>query len=96
MSFLSDVSVQSLNLTGNVWGDPQPEVSWLKNDKELVPDDHIKLKFEHGKFASITIAAVSSADSGKYALLVKNKYGTEAGEFTVSVYIPEDDTEKKE
>lgn len=96
ISFISDVPGQSLNLTGNVWGDPQPEVSWLKNDKELVPSDHIKLKFEAGKFASITIAAVSSADSGKYALLVKNKYGTEAGEFTVSVYIPEDDTEKKE
>lgn len=90
------ISVQSLNLTGNVWGDPQPEVSWLKNDNELVPDDHIKLKFEHGKFASITIAAVSSADSGKYALMVKNKYGTEAGQFTVSVYIPEDGTEKKD
>ncbi|MCJ8731774.1 hypothetical protein PDJAM_G00203360 [Pangasius djambal] len=87
---------KSLNLTGNVWGDPVPEVSWLKNDKQLLPDDHITLKFEHGKFASITIAAVSSTDSGKYALLVKNKYGTEAGEFTVSVYIPEDEAEKKE
>ncbi|KAF7706154.1 myomesin 1a (skelemin) isoform X1 [Silurus meridionalis] len=87
---------KSLNLTGNVWGDPVPEVSWLKNDKELVRDDHITLKFEHGKFASITIAAVNSCDSGKYALVVKNKYGTEAGEFTVSVYIPEDEAEKKE
>ncbi|XP_062850023.1 myomesin 1a (skelemin) [Trichomycterus rosablanca] len=87
---------KSLNLTGNVWGDPTPEVSWLKNVKELRADDHITLKFEHGKFASITIAAVSTTDSGKYALLVKNKYGTEAGEFTVSVYIPEDENEKKE
>lgn len=87
------IPVQSLNLTGNVWGDPQPEVSWLKNEKQLVPDDHITLKFEHGKFASITIAAVSPTDSGKYALLVKNKYGKEAGEFTVSVYIPEDGAE---
>lgn len=87
---------QSLNLTGNVWGDPVPEVSWIKNDKPLVADEHHTLKFEHGKFASITIAAVSPVDSGKYALLVKNKYGTEAGEFTVSVYIPEDEAEKKE
>lgn len=87
---------QSLNLTGNVWGDPTPEVSWTKNEKELVADDHYKLKFEHGKFASITIAAVSTADSGKYALLVKNKYGTEAGEFTVSVYNPEEEESKEE
>uniref|UniRef100_A0A4W4F294 Myomesin 1a (skelemin) n=1 Tax=Electrophorus electricus TaxID=8005 RepID=A0A4W4F294_ELEEL len=87
---------QSLNLTGNVWGDPVPEVSWVKNDKQLVSDDHYTLKFEHGKFASMTIAAVTATDSGKYALVVKNKYGTEAGEFTVSVYFPEDEAEKKE
>ncbi|XP_076840855.1 myomesin 1a (skelemin) [Brachyhypopomus gauderio] len=87
---------KSLNLTGNVWGDPVPEVSWVKNEKQLVSDDHYTLKFEHGKFASMTIAAVTTTDSGKYALVVKNKYGTEAGEFTVSVYLPEDDAEKKE
>lgn len=86
---------KSLNLTGNVWGEPVPEVSWMKNDRELVSDDRYKLKFEHGKFASITIAAVTTTDSGKYALLVKNKYGSEAGEFTVSVYNP-DDEEKEE
>uniref|UniRef100_A0A8C9X8D5 Myomesin 1a (skelemin) n=1 Tax=Sander lucioperca TaxID=283035 RepID=A0A8C9X8D5_SANLU len=77
---------KSLNLTGNVWGEPVPEVSWTKNDRELVSDERYKLKFEHGKFASITIAAVTTTDSGKYALLVKNKYGTEAGEFTVTFY----------
>ncbi|KAI7809716.1 myomesin 1a (skelemin) isoform X1 [Triplophysa rosa] len=87
---------KSLNLTGNVWGDPVPEVSWIKNDRQLVGDERYTLKFEHGKFASITIAAVSTTDSGKYALLVKNKYGTEAGEFTVSIYIPEDEAVKNE
>ncbi|XP_044077038.1 myomesin 1a (skelemin) isoform X2 [Siniperca chuatsi] len=87
---------KSLNLTGNVWGEPVPEVSWIKNDKELVSDERYKLKFEHGKFASITIATVTTSDSGKYALLVKNKYGTEAGEFTVSVYNPDDEENKEE
>ncbi|XP_028282847.1 myomesin 1a (skelemin) isoform X2 [Parambassis ranga] len=87
---------KSLNLTGNVWGEPTPEVCWTKNEKELQSDDHYKLKFEHGKFASITIAAVTTADSGKYALVVKNKYGTEAGEFTVSVYNPDDDESKEQ
>ncbi|XP_029309187.1 myomesin 1a (skelemin) isoform X2 [Cottoperca gobio] len=85
---------KSLNLTGNVWGEPVPEVSWIKNDKELVSDERYQLKFEHGKFASITIACVTTADSGKYALLVKNKYGKEAGEFTVSVYNPEEEEKK--
>lgn len=67
----------------------------MKNEKPLVCDEHYTLKFEHGKFASITISAVTTTDSGKYALLVKNKYGTEAGAFTVSVYIPDDEAEKK-
>ncbi|MED6280303.1 hypothetical protein CHARACLAT_009372, partial [Characodon lateralis] len=89
---------KSLNLTGNVWGEPTPEVCWVKNDKELVSDNHYTLKFEHGKFASITIAAVTTVDSGKYALIVKNKYGKEAGEFTVSVYNPDEEgkEEKKD
>lgn len=87
---------KSLNLTGNVWGEPVPEVSWIKNERDLLSDSHYTLKFEHGKFASITIASVTTADSGKYALIVKNKYGTEAGEFTVSVYNPDDDEKKGE
>ncbi|XP_067835767.1 myomesin-1-like isoform X2 [Heptranchias perlo] len=74
---------KSLNLTCNVWGDPVPEVSWLKNDRELVGDAHLILKFESGKFASFTITDVRTADSGKYSILVKNKYGTETGDFTI-------------
>lgn len=71
-------------------------MSWTKNDKVLVSDNRYQLKFEHGQFASITISSVTTTDSGKYALLVKNKYGTEAGEFTVSVYNPDDEEHKVE
>ncbi|MFT7812321.1 M-protein, striated muscle-like isoform X1 [Arapaima gigas] len=87
---------KSLNLTGNIWGNPVPEVTWMKNEKELVSDDHYSLKFEAGKFASISIAAVATVDSGKYSLVVKNKYGTESGDFTVSVYIPEGEEAEEE
>uniref|UniRef100_A0A8C4I2B2 Myomesin-1 n=1 Tax=Dicentrarchus labrax TaxID=13489 RepID=A0A8C4I2B2_DICLA len=81
---------KALNLTCNISGDPIPEVTWLKNDREITSDDHCILKFESGKFASFTITAVNTADSGKYSILVKNKYGTESGDFTVSVFIPEE------
>ncbi|XP_043544144.1 M-protein, striated muscle isoform X5 [Chiloscyllium plagiosum] len=76
---------KSLNLTCNVWGEPVPTVSWLKNDRELLGDAHLILKFDSGKFASFTITDVRTTDSGKYSILVKNKYGTETGDFTLMI-----------
>ncbi|XP_006795085.1 M-protein, striated muscle isoform X2 [Neolamprologus brichardi] len=76
---------KALNLTCNISGNPVPEVTWLKNDKEITSDEHCILKFESGKFASFTITGVNTSDSGKYSILVKNKYGTESGDFTVEV-----------
>uniref|UniRef100_A0A8C9D838 Myomesin-1 n=1 Tax=Panthera leo TaxID=9689 RepID=A0A8C9D838_PANLE len=85
---------KALNLTCIVWGDPTPEVSWLKNEKPLVTDDHCSVKFEAGKTAYFTISGVSTADSGKYGLVVKNKYGSEISNFTISVFIPEEEARK--
>ncbi|KAM9713146.1 myomesin-1 isoform 1-T1 [Menidia menidia] len=86
---------KALNLTCNISGNPVPEVTWLKNDREITSDEHCILKFESGKFASFTITAVNTSDSGKYSILVKNKYGTESGDFTVSVFIPDEAGGKK-
>ncbi|KAM9839522.1 myomesin-1 [Aulostomus maculatus] len=76
---------KALNLTCNISGDPVPEVTWLKNEKGLTSDDHCILKFSSGKFASFTITAVNSSDTGKYSILVKNKFGTESADFTLDV-----------
>ncbi|KAL6097688.1 myom1 [Pungitius sinensis] len=86
---------KALNLTCNISGDPLPEVTWLKNDREITSDDHCILSIASGKFASFTITAVNTMDSGKYSILVKNKYGTESGDFTVSVFMPEEAAGKK-
>lgn len=82
---------KALNLTCNVWGDPTPEISWLKNEKSLASDDHCILRFEAGKTAFFTINGVTTSDSGKYGLVVKNKYGSETSDFTISVFIPEEE-----
>ncbi|EPQ09278.1 Myomesin-1 [Myotis brandtii] len=78
---------KTLNLTCTVWGDPTPEISWLKNEKSLDSDDHCNLRFEAGKTAFFTVTGVTTADSGKYGLVVKNKYGSETIDFTISVFI---------
>eukprot|EP00063_Salmo_salar_P038439 XP_014013274.1 PREDICTED: M-protein, striated muscle-like isoform X2 [Salmo salar] len=81
--------LKALNLTCNISGDPVPEVVWLKNEREIVSDDHYIMKFESGKYASFTITTVNTTDSGKYSILVKNKYGTESADFTISVFSPD-------
>ncbi|XP_065097676.1 myomesin-2 isoform X1 [Paramisgurnus dabryanus] len=77
---------KSLSLTCTVWGDPNPEVTWFKNEQEVVSDDRYKVNFEGGRFASLTINSVTMEDSGKYSINVRNKYGGEFVEITVSVY----------
>ncbi|XP_063155210.1 myomesin-1 isoform X1 [Candoia aspera] len=84
---------KALNLTCSIWGNPVPEISWLKNEKLLKADDNIILKYESGKQACFTITAVSTIDSGRYSLVVKNQYGTETSDFTISVFIPEEGVE---
>uniref|UniRef100_A0AAR2J9Q2 Myomesin 2a n=1 Tax=Pygocentrus nattereri TaxID=42514 RepID=A0AAR2J9Q2_PYGNA len=77
---------KTLSLTCTVWGDPKPEVTWFKNEQEVLSDDHNQISFESGKFASLTIKNVTVEDSGKYSINVRNKYGGEFVEITVSVY----------
>ncbi|XP_018408912.1 PREDICTED: myomesin-1 [Nanorana parkeri] len=87
---------KSLNLTCNIWGDPVPEVTWLKNERELMGDDHCILKFESGKYASFTITVIATSDSGKYCIRAKNKYGIETNDFTVSVFNPDGEEPEEE
>uniref|UniRef100_A0A4W3J6W1 Myomesin 2a n=1 Tax=Callorhinchus milii TaxID=7868 RepID=A0A4W3J6W1_CALMI len=77
---------KTLSLTSTVFGDPIPEVTWLKNDKEIELNDHYIATLEQGKFASLTIKGVTTEDSGKYGINVRNKFGGETIDITVSVY----------
>ncbi|XP_053566344.1 myomesin-2 isoform X2 [Bombina bombina] len=77
---------KTLNLTCTVFGNPDPEVTWLKNDRDLEFTEHFSKTLEQGKYASLTIKDVSSEDSGKYGINVRNKYGGETVDITVSVY----------
>ncbi|XP_069545557.1 M-protein, striated muscle isoform X1 [Brachyistius frenatus] len=80
------MEAKSLSLTCTVWGEPTPEVTWFKNEQEVATNEHTKVMFDGGKFASLVINKVSPDDSGKYSINVRNKYGGEFVEITVSVY----------
>uniref|UniRef100_A0A8C9Z8X3 Myomesin 2a n=1 Tax=Sander lucioperca TaxID=283035 RepID=A0A8C9Z8X3_SANLU len=80
------MEAKSLSLTCTVWGEPTPEVTWFKNEQEVASTEHTKVTFEGGKFASLVITKVTPEDSGKYSINVRNKYGGEFVEITVSVY----------
>lgn len=43
------------------------------------------VSIDQGKFASLTIKGVSMEDSGRYAMIVQNKYGGESVDIVVSV-----------
>ncbi|XP_072236495.1 myomesin-2 [Leuresthes tenuis] len=77
---------KTLSLTCTVCGDPKPQVSWLKNGGEVEPDDQYVVSLDQGKFASLTIKGVSMEDSGRYTMIVQNKYGGESVDIVVSVY----------
>lgn len=77
---------QTLNLTCTVFGNPDPEVVWFKNDKDIELNEHFSVKVEQAKYVSMSIKGVTAEDSGKYSIHVKNKYGGEKIDVTVSVY----------
>ncbi|KAM7406246.1 hypothetical protein PAMP_000634 [Pampus punctatissimus] len=77
---------KTLSLTCTVCGDPKPQVSWLKNGADVEPDDQYVVSLDQGKFASLTIKGVMMEDSGRYTMIVQNKYGGESVDIVVSVY----------
>lgn len=74
-----------------MFGDPTPEVVWYKNEKKIERDNHFSMTLEQGKYANLTINGVTTEDSGKYGINVRNKCGGETVDVTVSVYKYEED-----
>ncbi|XP_072356603.1 myomesin-3-like [Scyliorhinus torazame] len=76
---------KTLCLSCIISGDPIPEVSWLKNDRELISGEHHQVTVDKNT-VTFSIQQVTSEDSGKYSVFVKNKYGSETATVTVGVY----------
>uniref|UniRef100_A0A671WC93 Myomesin 3 n=1 Tax=Sparus aurata TaxID=8175 RepID=A0A671WC93_SPAAU len=76
---------KSLCLTCFIDGDPAPEVFWLRNDREIVDQNQFTITKEP-KCSTITVHNVNMEDSGKYSIFVRNKFGSETVDVTISVY----------
>nr|XP_046254368.1 myomesin-3 [Scatophagus argus]XP_046254370.1 myomesin-3 [Scatophagus argus] len=76
---------KSLCLTCFIDGEPAPEAFWLRNDREIATQNQFTITKEP-KCSTITINNVNSEDSGKYSIFVRNQYGSETVDVTVSVY----------
>ncbi|CAO2589522.1 Myom3 [Lemmus lemmus] len=76
---------KTLCLTCVISGDPYPEISWLKNDQPVSFLDRYRMEVK-GTEVTITIEKVTSEDSGRYGIFVKNKYGSETGQVTIGVF----------
>uniref|UniRef100_A0A8C9QCD0 Myomesin 3 n=1 Tax=Spermophilus dauricus TaxID=99837 RepID=A0A8C9QCD0_SPEDA len=76
---------KTLCLTCVISGDPAPEIAWLKNDQPVAFLDRYHMEVK-GTEVTITIEKVNSEDSGRYGVFVKNKYGSETGQVTISVF----------
>lgn len=77
--------LQSLCLTCFSDGDPTPEMFWLKNDREVVSTGQFSIAKEP-KCSTLTVNNVTMEDSGNYSIFVRNQYGSQTVNVTVSVY----------
>ncbi|XP_008060365.1 myomesin-3 [Carlito syrichta] len=84
---------KTLCLTCVISGDPTPEIFWLKNDQPVTFLDRYHMEVR-GTEVTITIEKVNSEDSGRYGVFVKNKYGSETGQVTISVFKHGDEPEE--
>ncbi|XP_062842071.1 myomesin-3 [Trichomycterus rosablanca] len=76
---------KSLCLTCFADGDPAPEMFWMKNDREILSVGRFHVTQEK-KCSTLTIDSVCMEDSGNYSIFVRNTFGSQTVNVTVSVY----------
>lgn len=67
-------------------GEPEPEVTWMLDTKEIKPDAEERITIDkYERNTVITVRKCTRADSGKYILVLKNSSGTCEGKAEVVV-----------
>jgi len=74
----------TVTLTAAISGDPEPEVGWAKNEKDIDEDDRIFYDIE-GVETILTIKNITKKDAGKYEVYVENEKGFDHSYATITV-----------
>uniref|UniRef100_A0A0N5ALN6 Myosin light chain kinase, smooth muscle n=1 Tax=Syphacia muris TaxID=451379 RepID=A0A0N5ALN6_9BILA len=72
-----------LTLVCAVTGSPNPEIKWLKDDKEIDSTSN-DMKYENG-VCTFTIFSTTLKDAGVYSCVATNSYGTASSSCTVEI-----------
>ncbi len=57
-----------------MFGEPEPEVKWFLNNKEIISTEHITLTYEKN-ITTLTITSVVVEDTGEYICKARNPLG---------------------
>nr|KAG5697851.1 hypothetical protein BaRGS_017108 [Batillaria attramentaria] len=90
VSVPDDVSIElgeTIHLTSQVQGNPQPEVKWFKEGDTVKAGERITLRTENDVF-TLEIREAASEDAGTYTLTAHNSEGTIFSDVLVTVNIP--------
>ncbi|KAG1714523.1 Muscle M-line assembly protein unc-89 [Nymphon striatum] len=79
------VEGKSGELNAEISGDPKPEVKWLKDGQEIMPDYRTHLIESPEGQVSLLIDKVRPKDAGEYQLVAKNDAGEASSSAPVSV-----------
>ena len=74
----------SLILTVNLTGVPDPSVEWSVNDKAIAEGGRVMIQ-AGAEFATLTMKNTSREDSGTYRITASNTAGSASAEFTVQI-----------
>merc|ERR1712240_993542 len=67
-----------------IFGEPAPEVCWMKGD-EAIQDDRSITIMNTESHTKLVFNSISKANEGKYNLVIRNKSGEDSASFSVSV-----------
>lgn len=76
---------QPLNLDVEFVGAPAPEVVWMNGDRVIVSDKAKTLITNDEGRTKLMIPLTERGDSGPWKLVLKNEFGTDEGNFTVTI-----------